>query len=185
MSDGDCEACKGYGALTEGIHVGGYAVERALRRLEWLLKENRWQQLGVPFKDVNAFLDSIKLDNLRIVADQRKRIAERIKQLQPDASNRVIAKMLGVSHQTINNDSRGKNLPGSQTKPAKIKPSDAANGKNLPGGGGALSGSQVASLVRKEEEKQARGDDTKERRAERERRLAIKQSALPNRKFGV
>ena len=38
------------------------------------------------------------------MAEDRKRIANRIKQLQPAVSNRTIAKVMGVTHQTINND---------------------------------------------------------------------------------
>jgi len=45
----------------------------------------------------------------RIHLRKIKRIAERIRQLQPEASNRQIAKVLGVDHQTINNDMAGEN----------------------------------------------------------------------------
>jgi hypothetical protein len=36
--------------------------------------------------------------------EQRKRIARRIKQLQPKASNRAIGKMLGVTGRTVDRD---------------------------------------------------------------------------------
>jgi hypothetical protein len=65
------------------------------------------------------------LDEYRIIAEQRKRVAKRIKELQPEASNRAIAKVVGVSHETINNDLSGKKLPvpagGHQEQPIKIK----------------------------------------------------------------
>jgi hypothetical protein len=37
-------------------------------------------------------------------AEQRQRIAKRIKELQPEASNRQIARTLGVDHRTIDRD---------------------------------------------------------------------------------
>src|SRR5262249_8719958 len=62
------------------------------------------------------FIDSIQLDSFRIVAEQRKRIANRIKELQPEASNRAVAKMLGVSHTTVDRDT-GTNVPTAQQNP--------------------------------------------------------------------
>ena len=41
---------------------------------------------------------AIRIDEFRFAAEQRKRIAQRIKELQPAASNRQIAKTLGVHH---------------------------------------------------------------------------------------
>jgi N6-adenosine-specific RNA methylase IME4 len=146
----DSDACKAYGALTEGVHVAGYTAERALKQLEWLLQGSRWQQLGRSFADVNAFMDSIKLDNLRIVAEQRERIAKLIKRLQPDVSNRAIAQTLGVSHQTINNDlSAGKKLPASAAE--SKEPADAAPAAGKPLPASSLSGTAAAKLVHRRE----------------------------------
>jgi hypothetical protein len=92
-----------YGRLTEGIHLAGYTFERACTHLEWLLDGDRWKGCG-DFADVNAFLDSVRLDQFRTVAETRKRIAERIKALQPAASNRQIARTLGVAPATVNRD---------------------------------------------------------------------------------
>jgi N6-adenosine-specific RNA methylase IME4 len=166
MADVDANACKAYGSLTEGIHVAGYTIERGWKQLEWLLESNRWQQLGQDFKDVNAFLDSIKLDNLRIVADQRKRIAERIKELQPVASNRAIARTMGVSPQTIGRDA----VPFGTAIPSK---SAGKNVSNVPNGTPPpVSGAAAAKLVDRAVGKQERVEAKKEHRAERERRLA-------------
>jgi hypothetical protein len=107
----DPQASQAYGALREGVHIAGYTFERACSKLEWLLEHDRWRGVGDGFTDVNAFLASIRLDSFRPLAEQRKRIAQRIKELQPKASNRAIAKPLGVSHQTINADMAGKKLP--------------------------------------------------------------------------
>lgn len=92
-----------YGRIKEGVHVAGYSFERACNHLEWLLDENRWRLAG-RFSNVNDFLDSIKLDQFRIVTDQRKRIAQRIKELQPEATQRAIAKVIGVDAATVNRD---------------------------------------------------------------------------------
>ena len=92
----DAECAQAYGKLHEGIHIAGYSFERACAQLEWLLEGDRWRQCGGSFADVNAFLDSVRLDQFRAAAEARKRIAERIKELQPEASNRQIATMLGV-----------------------------------------------------------------------------------------
>jgi N6-adenosine-specific RNA methylase IME4 len=162
----DADACKAFGSLTEGVHVAGYTAERAFRQLEWLLEEDRWQQLGVQFADVNAFLDSVRLDNLRIVADQRKRIAERIKQLQPAASNRAIGRTIGVDESTVRADTAGNPAPRRST-PA------GSNGSVEPRAGNpALSGTAAARVVERAATKHERTEAKKEHRADRERDLA-------------
>jgi|SRR6516165_9625655 len=95
-----------YGRLTEGLHVAGYTFERAASNLEKLLEGSAWQ-LGGRFKDVNQFLDSLRLGHQRHSLEQRKRIVLRIKELQPKASNRQIAKTLGVHHDTVDRDVGG------------------------------------------------------------------------------
>jgi hypothetical protein len=104
-----------YGGLIEGVHISGYAFERAMHKLEWLLTDGRWLEVG-DFGDVNAFLDSLKLDDLRMVAEQRKKIAKLIKELTAEASNRSIARALGVSHQTVYNDLGVKKLTRQRQK---------------------------------------------------------------------
>jgi hypothetical protein len=104
MSDAALVAAnEAYGGLLEGIHIAGYAFERAMHKLEWLLTDGRWREVG-DFNDVNAFLDSLQLGSLRMIAEQRRKIAKRIKELTVEASNRSIARALGVSHQTVYND---------------------------------------------------------------------------------
>jgi N6-adenosine-specific RNA methylase IME4 len=92
-----------WGELREGLHVAGYTFERACSRLEHLVVSDAWK-FGGRFETVNDFLNSLRLDNLRPAAEQRQRIALRIKELQPTASNRQIARTLGVSHQTVGRD---------------------------------------------------------------------------------
>ena len=106
-----------------------------------MLEANRWQQLGSQYRDVNQFLDSIKLDNFRMVAEKRKRIAERIKELQPDASNRAIAQTLGVTHTTINRDS-GTNVPEGDGERKQSNGAGQSSGTRVP-----LSGAEVARKI--------------------------------------
>jgi N6-adenosine-specific RNA methylase IME4 len=166
-----------YGALNEGVHIAGYTVERAFKNLEWLLDENRWQQLGVAFADVNAFVDSVKLDNLRIVVEQRKRIADRIRALQPQVSNRAIGRLLGVDHKTINNDARGENSPRTTSKRATSR---LGVGENSP-----LSGAQVASLAEKAETKGEREIARLENRQRRLDEISATAAVWPEGRFAV
>jgi hypothetical protein len=88
MSDAD----QNYGRAAEAIYAAGHSFERAMRQLEWLLQGDRWQSISPGFSDVNRVVDSFRLDKeLKIAAEQRKRIATRIKELQPTASTRRIA----------------------------------------------------------------------------------------------
>jgi hypothetical protein len=68
--------------------------------------QNRTPNLsGVGFNHVNAFLDSFRFDkDQKMVAEQRKRIGALIKQLQPTASNRTIAKVVGADETTVRRD---------------------------------------------------------------------------------
>ena len=108
----DIEANQAYGALTEGLYVASFTFERAMARSLELLKSGGWRQVGTGFDDVNAFVRSLGLHQFKALADQRKEFAERVKELQPEVSNRAIAEALGVSHDTVNRDG-GRNRPAS------------------------------------------------------------------------
>jgi hypothetical protein len=84
-----------YGALKEGVHIAGYTLERAFGNLKFLLQDDRWKLDG-GFNDVNAFIDSIRLDKFKILTEQRKDISAQIRKLQPEISNSAMARMLGV-----------------------------------------------------------------------------------------
>jgi N6-adenosine-specific RNA methylase IME4 len=167
-----------YGKLKEGVHVAGYTFERALTSLDWILKEDRWKKVGA-FADVNKFLDSIRLDEFAQVAERRKSIAKRIKELQPKASNRQIAKTLGTSHQSV-----GRAVGPSG--PPRAKRTNATKGGKAAGGpSGPFSGAAAARAVGRAESREARQEEKKDKRAERESALAGKIKALPAEKFGV
>jgi N6-adenosine-specific RNA methylase IME4 len=155
------EADQAYGGLTEGIHIAGYTLERAFRKLEWLLADNsRWTSVGGGFNDVNAFMDTIKLDTFKAIAEERKKIAASIKKLQPKVSNRKIAKVLGVGETTVRRDTAPNGAPDDK-KASKTKGQKASS---APNGAPALSGAAAAATVAKveaKEERQAAKDETR------------------------
>ena len=93
-----------YGKLQEGLHIAGYTFERVCTHLEWLLEDNERWKLGGRFNDINAFMDSLRLGAFKQPTEQRRRIAARIKALQPGVSNRQIARTLGVDETTVRRD---------------------------------------------------------------------------------
>jgi N6-adenosine-specific RNA methylase IME4 len=140
------EATEAYGALREGVHIAGYTFERACTKLEWLIADNsRWRGVGGGFDSVNKFMDSVRLENLKAPAEQRKRIANRLIELQPKVSNRAIAGTLGVDESTVRADTAG--------NPARRKGKASKNGKGklATAGNPALGGADAAKLVGRKE----------------------------------
>ena len=91
------DANQAYGALQEGLFLAGFTLERAFQtHLEPLLDGDAWRKCGPGFDDINVFMDSLRLDKFRVIADDRKRIVKRIQQLQPRVTKRQIARTLGV-----------------------------------------------------------------------------------------
>jgi N6-adenosine-specific RNA methylase IME4 len=168
-----------YGSLTEGVHVAGYSLERALQKLKWLLAEGRWKAVGGGFDDVHAFIDTIKLDSLKIVAEQRKEIAVLIKKVDSEVSNRAIAKVLGVDEGTIRNDAAEKSAATGK-KSSKSKAHKTAGAENS--ADRAPSGAAAAKIV---ERRTTNVETTQAKRADKEQRLGAKIAALPDAKFGV
>jgi DNA modification methylase len=153
--NGDASSTEIYGRLKEGAFIAGFTFERACTHLEWLLEEDRWK-LGGTYDDVNAFLTSIKLDQFRIVAEQRKRLAQRIKALQPTASQRAIARVVGVTNVTVHRDLAAENGPAEAPVVTNVAASPAAD----------LSGAAAATLVNRREKRKARDADAATRRIE-------------------
>ena len=157
-------ADQAYGRCTEGVHLTGYSFERVLGKLEWLLEEDRWKLVGDGFDDINVFLNSINLGKgFRLVAEQRKRIASRIKELQPDASNRQVAKMLGTSHQSINRDLAG---PSGSLAAKKLNENKSSKKPSGPNGPEAVSGAEAAQIVERKQQANARKEAKAEKRQE-------------------
>jgi hypothetical protein len=167
------EDAKLYGQLKEGLHLTGYTFARACSHLETLLKGNRWK-FGGRFKDINAFLASVQLDDdLRASVEQRQRLAKLIKSLQPAASNRIGAT-------TVRRDTAPHGAPGSKkaSQNKGRKDDTAPNGAR----GSDLSGAAAAKIVERRQNDTVR---TQQRRAEREQTLGAKIIAFPDAKFGV
>jgi N6-adenosine-specific RNA methylase IME4 len=196
----DARAAESYGALCEGVHVAGYTLERAFGKLEWLLADNaRWRSVGGGFTDVNEFMASIKLDAFKGPAEQRKKIAERIKALQPRVSNRQIARTLGVGAKTIDrdvgvasNDARaGKKSNKNKGGSSATASNDAAAGADAEGNGAAsatnvaagMSGPSAAALVKRREEAEARAAIAQQAALDRTRSIEFDARALG--KFAV
>src|SRR6516162_926991 len=102
--DEAADANQAYGALTAEFYLAGFTFERAMARSLRLLKSGSWRKVGDGFDDVNEFVRSLRLDQFRAVADQRKQFVRSVKKLQPAVSNRAIASALGVDEGTIRND---------------------------------------------------------------------------------
>jgi phage N-6-adenine-methyltransferase len=92
-----------YGRLKEAAHISGYTFARTSEWLETLLADNAWRSVGEGFTDINVFLRSIDLSPFNI-GDNRPGLVRRIKELQPDASNRAIASAVGVSDVQVGRD---------------------------------------------------------------------------------
>jgi N6-adenosine-specific RNA methylase IME4 len=141
-----------YGRLKEAVHIAGYTFERACQELEWLLVDDRWKVCANKgFTNVNDFIRSIQLDDLRPVAEARKRIAKRIKELQPQVSNRAIACALGVKHTTIDRDIVGTKVPTEGKLSNENKEANEGSGTNVPATAGEFSGERAAKLVLRRE----------------------------------
>ena len=155
-----------WGALKRAIHLAGYTLEMAWGDLEWLLQEDRWKMAGL-FDDVNKFLESVRLDKFRILADQRKRIGDEIKRLTDgQASNRAIARTLGVGRRTIDRDA-GPNGPLSEEKAAsngRLLLSNGPNGPPAPKGTPDLTGEESRKLAVRQEKKLAKAEEFQQKR---------------------
>lgn len=150
-----------YGALRTDLYYVGHSFERAIFGLKWLLQDQRWKQAGAGFDDPQKFLESIRLDQFRIVAEERQAIAKLIKEAVAGASNRQIAKALGVDNTTINKD-----IGGGFPPPSKKK-ANGNNGSKTPGGGNPpLSGAQAARLALRSERAEASRNERLDRIAE-------------------
>jgi N6-adenosine-specific RNA methylase IME4 len=175
----DASANQAYGALTESLHIAGYTLERAFRsHLEPLIGGDAWRRCGQGFDDINAFMDSLRLDKFRLIADERRQIVARIKELQPKVTNRQIARTLGVDEGTVRNDA-AENSADSRKSVNPVSAAKAASAeKSAPPG---LTGAEVAKIARRRESMFS----VRERRKEREAELGAKQAALPQKRYGV
>jgi hypothetical protein len=120
--NGLAEANQAYGALHEGLFIARNTLERAFRvHLEPLISGDAWRSCGEGFDDINVFMESLRLDKFKMIADERRAIVRRIKELQPAVSNAQIARTLGIGSSTVDRD---------------VAPNGAASEKNASGSNG-------------------------------------------------
>lgn len=162
------EADQAYGSLTEGIHIAGYTLERALRKVEWLLADNsRWTSVGGGFEDVNVFFDTVQLDQFKTIAEQRKKIVASIKKLQPKVSNKRIAKAIGVNPSTIDRDVAAFAADGKEETP-----SQRGGLRQAAAFAAALSGAAAAKTVAGAEARELKEQRREASRAENREKVA-------------
>jgi hypothetical protein len=92
-------------------------LQRELDKFEKVLEDQSWQKLG--YGTIEKYLDSLNFHDLRILAEDRKRLVALIKGVE-SVSNRKIAKALGVAHQTVDSD-----VAGQISQPPAVSPSEA------------------------------------------------------------
>ena len=154
--DADPRAHESYGALREGIHIAGYSFERACHRLRKLLSDESWRQCGGGFIKVDDFLNSLGLDQLAKVTEERREIARLIKQHRPEVTERDLAKALGSKKTTVHQDLVGK-------RPSNAKKNNANNNGVV--AARPTNGAAAAKLI-------ARRENAPDRRDERLARIA-------------
>ena len=124
----DAAPAEVFGALREGLHLAGYSFERAVRKLDYLLTNDRWQQCGEFEGDVNKFLAGVSLADFKPTIDQRKSIVRKLAKIE--ASQRAIAKIVGVDEKTVRRDVAAANAAPTPDKPNEIKASDQPSAAN-------------------------------------------------------
>lgn len=86
--------------MQEAFHLSGYGFVRAKDELKYLLAQNRWQECGYGFDDVNDFIGSIDFSHFKTTVEERREVAELL--AAANVSQRKTAKMLGVGLGTVN-----------------------------------------------------------------------------------
>jgi N6-adenosine-specific RNA methylase IME4 len=171
------------GALGEAkafVHIAGYSFGLGFTKIKWLLREERWRQCG--FNSVEAFADSIQFDkSMKAAAEERKELVDLFKKADEakPISNKKIAAALNVGASTIDRDAASIGAPSPKT----AKENNGVQNHATPNGAPTLpSGERAARQVVNKVEGQA---EKRERRATRERELADRILALPDKKYGV
>lgn len=121
-----------HGRLLESAHIAGYTFKRAWDELKWLLQDGRWETLG--FRDGAAFTESIHglFAEFKGTIEQRKEVANALSGI---ASQRAIAKVLGVGKDTVARDLEkrdGANAPSTGINTSEVKGDSPASGANAP-----------------------------------------------------
>jgi len=179
-----------YGRLKESVHITGYSMERACIGLENLLEDDNWKIVGTGFDNIRDFLKTINLSQFKIAVDKRKKLAKKLNQIE--ASQRSIAKALGVDHATILHDLKGgENSPPEKKNINENEQLEKENGENSPPAeisgktGEAEEPTPLDPLdiapdkVVKNTEKKIKAEENREARRKRETEEIIKKSSSP------
>jgi hypothetical protein len=106
----------------------------------------------------------LEKEQLRLAAEARKRIANRIKELQPQAEAKVIAKAIGAHPRTIQRDVTT-NVASVRKKSNRNNGYIPASATNVAEPPPVLSGAEVAKLAERAEAKAEAAQATQEKRA--------------------
>lgn len=147
-----------YGRLLESAHISGYSFERCCTELGLLLEGDNWQKVA-SHADVNEFLRSIDLSAFNL-GDKRPQLVKRIKELQPQATQRAIAQAVRVSKTTVQMDLGGQKRPPQAKDPApQLGSSDeAGQKKTTPSSWLSAGASEIAAFAERVEKKLDRED---------------------------
>jgi hypothetical protein len=66
-----------------------------------LLVDDSWRECAAGFADVDAFLESLQLDQFAKITEEKREIAKLIKELRPEVSTRAIGRALKVKQSTM------------------------------------------------------------------------------------
>ena len=124
-------------------------------------------------------MDSLRLDKFRLIADERRQIVARIKELQPKVTNRQIARTLGVDEGTIRNDAAENSAEGRKSI-NPVSAAKAASAEKSAPAGLTEKAEEVAKIARRRESVFSLRE---RRRTEAE--LGVKHAALPQKRYGV
>jgi phage N-6-adenine-methyltransferase len=146
-----------HGRLMEALHIGGYELTRGLVHFDWLIDKDRWRSLGNGFDDIDVFIESLKLSTFKLTLEQRQSIVKKLASIrgkdQKKASQRAIAKAVGVDEKTIRRDldppaaNAAKSIIGSKQN-QEVTDASAANAAKPPAAI-TQSGEEVAKAAEK------------------------------------
>lgn len=160
-----------HGRLLEAVHLSGYTMERACSELEWLLEDNRWQQVGGGYDDFDTFMATIDLSEFKIAIEHRKTLAKKITDI--GASQRATARALGVHHKTVQRDlGNGAKAPPGDDEPQSDADTESDNGADAPPdesdpdppAAAQVSGRDAAKQAEKKIERKRKAKERRERR---------------------
>lgn len=159
------------GRLREAINITGYGFNRVFKEYEHLLENGRWLECG--YADFKEFVARLNFGSMKLTIEQRKDI-ETLTLAAGELSNRRLAKLLGVSYQTVANDLAGdKDLSLLAENSSDISGENAEDDKDLSPAPSApqsftLPHDAVAKLV----QRQSTNDQRDARREERLNEIA-------------